>query len=316
MLHAAVRYNWSRPLPRRPPSTESPPPVWIDRLQNLTARLGSYPWWEVSVELILIWIVVYGLVRFVQGTRAAGVLKGLLLVLVVGTLAVRVMSADGSFQRLAFLFDRLLALFAIVMVVVFAPELRRALSRLGETQILRSGDPQRLGGIVSDVAQACAYLAKQRFGAIIVFERRIGLRGLIQGGTPLDAEVSTRLLQTIFFPGSALHDLAVIIRGTRAVAASVQLPLAEPSEMPDPQLGSRHRAAVGIARESDALVIVVSEETGYIRIAERGRLSKPYETEEDLAAELRRRLHVHAPAGGDDAGGEDDAAAGEGAEDA
>lgn len=266
--------------------------MWIERLHNLVTRITSYPWWEVAVEFSLICIVVYGLVRFVQGTRAAGVLKGLLLILVVGTLAVRVMSAGDSFARLAFLFDRLLALFAIVMVVVFAPELRRALSRLGETQIIRSTDTQRLGGVVTDIAQACTYLAKQRFGALIVLERRVGLRGLIQGGTTLDAEVSTPLLQTIFFPGSALHDLAVIIRGTRAVAAGVQLPLAEPSEMPDPQLGSRHRAAVGIARESDAIVVVVSEETGFVRLAERGRLSKPYDNEEELAAELRRRLRV------------------------
>lgn len=283
--------------------------MWIERLHNLVTRITSYPWWEIAVEFILIWIVVYGLVRFVQGTRAAGVLKGLLLVLVVGTLAVRVMSAGDSFTRLAFLFDRLLALFAIVMVVVFAPELRRALSRLGETQIIRSADTQRLGGVVSDIAQACTYLAKQRFGALIVLERRVGLRGLIQGGTTLDAEVSTRLLQTIFFPGSALHDLAVIIRGTRAVAAGVQLPLAEPSEMPDPQLGSRHRAAVGIARESDAIVVVVSEETGFIRLAERGRLSKPYDNEEELAAELRRRLRVQPardPETEDEADGEPD----------
>lgn len=283
--------------------------MWIERLHNLVTRITSYPWWEIAVEFILIWIVVYGLVRFVQGTRAAGVLKGLLLVLVVGTLAVRVMSAGDSFTRLAFLFDRLLALFAIVMVVVFAPELRRALSRLGETQIIRSADTQRLGGVVSDIAQACTYLAKQRFGALIVLERRVGLRGLIQGGTTLDAEVSTRLLQTIFFPGSALHDLAVIIRGTRAVAAGVQLPLAEPSEMPDPQLGSRHRAAVGIARESDAIVVVVSEETGFIRLAERGRLSKPYDNEEELAAELRRRLRVQPardPEPEDEADGEPD----------
>ncbi len=283
--------------------------MWIERLHNLVTRITSYPWWEIAVEFILIWIVVYGLVRFVQGTRAAGVLKGLLLVLVVGTLAVRVMSAGDSFTRLAFLFDRLLALFAIVMVVVFAPELRRALSRLGETQIIRSADTQRLGGVVSDIAQACTYLAKQRFGALIVLERRVGLRGLIQGGTTLDAEVSTRLLQTIFFPGSALHDLAVIIRGTRAVAAGVQLPLAEPSEMPDPQLGSRHRAAVGIARESDAIVVVVSEETGFIRLAERGRLSKPYDNEEELAVELRRRLRVQPardPEPEDEAAGEPD----------
>lgn len=256
-------------------------------------RLGSYGWWEIGLELILIWVVVYALVRFVQGTRAAGVLKGLLLVLVIGTLSVRLISAGDSFQRLAFLFDRLLALFAIVMVVVFAPELRRVFSRLGEAQLLRSGRFGSLGGSVDDIAAACGYLARQRFGAIIVLERNVGLRGLTQGGTPLDAVVSTRLLQTIFFPGSALHDLAVIIRGNRVVAAGVQLPLADPNEMPDPLLGSRHRAAVGLTKESDAIVVVVSEESGLVRLSERGRLSRSF-NEEELGEELRRRVGASA----------------------
>jgi len=263
--------------------------VILDRLRDLIERLGSYPLWEIGLELVLIWIVVFALVRFIQGTRAAGVLKGLLFVLVIGTLVVRLMSAGDSFQRLAFLFDRLLALFAIVMVVVFAPELRRAFSRLGEAQIVRSGETAKLGGVVEDIVAACIYLGRQRFGALIVLERRVGLRGLIQGGTNLDAVVSTQLLQTIFFPGSALHDLAVIVRGQRVVAAGVQLPLAEPADMPDPSLGSRHRAAVGLSKETDALVLVVSEETGKMRISERGRLSRAY-AEDELADELRRRL--------------------------
>ena len=263
----------------------------LDRLQDLIDRVISYPLWEIGLELVLIWIVVFALVRFIQGTRAAGVLKGLLFVLVIGTLVVRLMSAGDSFQRLAFLFDRLAALFAIVMVVVFAPELRRAFSRLGEAQLMGSADTASLGGVVGDIAAAAVYLGRQRFGALIVLERRVGLRGLIQGGTTLDAQVSTGLLQTIFFPGSALHDLAVIVRGDRVVAAGVQLPLADPAEMPDPMLGSRHRAAVGLSKETDALVVIVSEETGMLRISERGRLSRAYE-EDELAGELRRRLQV------------------------
>jgi len=261
----------------------------FDRLSDLLERLGSYPVWEIGTELLLIWIVVFALVRFIQGTRAAGVLKGLLLVLVICTLTVRLMSAGDSFQRLAFLFDRLLAFFAIVMVVVFAPELRRAFSRLGEARLGGTGGARSLGSVVDHVAEASIYLSRQRFGALIVLERRVGLRGLIQGGTTLDSEVSTPLLQTIFFPGSALHDLAVIIRGKRVVAAGVQLPLADAADMPDPMLGSRHRAAVGLSKETDSLVVIVSEETGAMRISERGRLSRAYQ-EDELAGEIRRRL--------------------------
>src|SRR6185369_12086858 len=108
-----------------------------------------------------------------------------------------------------------------------------------------------------------------RFGALIVLERQVGLAGVAEGGTVLNADLSARLLQTIFFPGSALHDLAVIVRGKTIQAAGVQLPLAEPADMPDASLGSRHRAAVGITKECDSIAVVVSEETGSIRLADR-----------------------------------------------
>jgi diadenylate cyclase len=122
-----------------------------------------------------------------------------------------------------------------------------------------------------------------------VIERQVGLRGLVEGGTVLDADLNSRLLQTIFFPGTALHDLAVVIRGRVVHAAGVQLPLADPADIPDRSLGARHRAAVGVTKECDAVVVVVSEETGGIRLAERGRLSNPLSLDE-LRAELSRRL--------------------------
>lgn len=259
----------------------------MQSLQDLVQRLRAYSPWEVAVELILIWIVVYLIVRFVQGTRAAGALKGLFVVLVIGTIAARFAGASG-FQRLGFLYDRFLALVAVALIVIFQPELRRALVRLGEAGFLR-GTPKEIAYVTREVAEACRYLSRAKFGALIVLERQVGLAGLVEEGTPLNAELSARLLQTIFFPGSALHDLAVVIKGRVIRAASVQLPLAEPGEMPDPSLGSRHRAAVGLTRECDALVVVVSEETGTIRLAERGQLTPPLSPEE-LEKELARRL--------------------------
>lgn len=262
----------------------------LDRIEVLLTRLATYSLPEVLLELAIIWIVVFALVRFIQGTRAAGAVKGLLLILAVATAAVRVLGGESSFERVAYLYDRVLALVAIGLVVIFQPELRRLLIRLGEARLFRAS-PGELAARVDEVASACAYLSKARFGAIIALERTSGLRGLVEGGTPMDAELSARLLQTIFFPGSALHDLAVVVRGQRIVAAGVQLPLAEPEDMPDPSLGSRHRAAVGLTKDSDALVVVVSEETGAIRVAEGGRLSRAY-TGDDLAGELRSRLGV------------------------
>ena len=260
----------------------------FNRLQGFLERLSSYPWWEVAIELAIIWVVVYAIVRFVQGTRAAGALKGLLLVLLVGTVMARVIGGGGAFERLTYLYDRVLGFVAIALLVVFQPELRRALIRLGEARWW--GGPGAAGSdIASEIAEACGYLAKARFGAIIVLERRIGLKTLTEGGTTLNADLTARLLQSLFYPGSALHDLAVIVQGGRVHSAGVQLPLADPSEMPDPELGSRHRAAVGVTKESDALVVVVSEETGAIRLAERGRLSKPYPAEE-LRDVLRVKL--------------------------
>lgn len=240
------------------------------------------------MELLFIWVVVYAIVRFVQGTRAAGAIKGVLVVIVSLTVVARFLGQDNTFQRLTFLYDRMLAFVAIGLIVIFQPELRRAVVRLGETSFFRS-TPKDIVYIVDEICEAASYLSRSKFGAIMVIERQIGLSGLVEGGSILNAELNSRLLQTIFFPGSALHDLAVIIKGRVIHSAGVQLPLAEPADMPDPSLGSRHRAAVGVSKECDAIVVVVSEETGRVRIAERGRLSQGMSAAE-LRVELAARL--------------------------
>lgn len=260
-----------------------------DRFESIVTRLSTYSRVEVALELFVIGVVVFAVLRFVQGTRAAGALKGLLLLLLFTTIASRFIGGSESFQRLGLLYDKFLALFAVALVVIFQPELRRALVRLGETPFLR-GTPKDIKFVVGEIITATTYLARAKFGAIIAIERQIGVSGIVEGGTILNAELSARLLQTIFFPGSALHDLAVIIRGRSIYAAGSQLPLAEPSDMPEEGLGSRHRAAVGLSKECDAVVVVVSEETGSIRIAERGRLSDRL-TPVELRAELEGRLN-------------------------
>lgn len=262
----------------------------FDRLHGLLDRLTSYPLWEVGVELLLIGLVVFVVTRFVKGTRAAGALKGMFVILLLATLVARVFGGGETFQRLAFLYDRFLAVVAIGLLIIFQPELRRALIRLGESGFFRSGSPQ-VTEAVDAIADAAAYLSKSRFGAIFVIQRQTNLDSIVEGGTVLDAALTSQLLKTIFFPGTALHDLAVVIRGSVVHAAGVQLPLADPSDMPDATLGSRHRAAVGLTKESDALVTIVSEETGHIRIAEHGRLSEPM-ARDDLSSELLRRLHL------------------------
>lgn len=256
--------------------------------------MAAYPPWQVAVELLVIWVFVYLVARFVQGTRAAGALKGVLAVLVLLAILSRVVGQGEAFQRLSFLIDRFLALAAIALIVIFQPELRRAAVRIGEAPFLRS-TPKDVQLVVDEIVKAAAYLSRQKFGAIVAIERQVGLKGVVEGGTVLNADLSARLLQTIFFPGSALHDLAVIVRGKSVYAAGAQLPLADPGDMPDPTLGSRHRAAVGLSRECDAVVVIVSEETGAIRLAERGRLSSPM-SDETLREELKARLGKALPA--------------------
>lgn len=257
------------------------------RIEDLVNRLSSYALWEVLVELALIWVIVYAALRFLKGTRAARAIKGLIVVLVLGTLVARVMGGD-TLARLAYLYDRLLAVIALALVVIFQPELRRALIRLGETRLIGSSK-HGAEFVAAELAPACVFLSKAKFGAIIVIERRVGLKSIIEGGAAIDAELSGALVQTIFHPGSALHDLAVVVKGDRIQSAGVQLPMVSASEFDDASLGSRHRAAVGVTKETDALVLVVSEETGDIRFAERGELIGPIERDE-LEGMIRARL--------------------------
>lgn len=242
---------------------------------------------EILLELAVIWLCVYGVLRFLRGTRGAGVIKGFLLVAVALTMLIRVFGdATDGFSRLRFLFDRVFNLLAILLVVVFQPELRAAMSRLGRTSFFGTRRAQA-AGLAEEISDAAKFLSRNRFGALVVIERQVGV-GDLEGGTELDAKVSATLLQSIFWPNSPLHDLAVVIRNGRVWGAGVQLPLAEEGSVPS-TLGARHRAAAGVTADNDCIAVVVSEENGGIRIAESGRLSEPLSADE-LREELVQRL--------------------------
>lgn len=267
-----------------------------DRLGQLVGRLADYPWWEVGVELAILWVLVFIGYRFVRGTRAAGALKGLILLLILSTLAVRIVDQLGLFSRLTVLYQYFIGLMALVLIVTFGPELRRALMRLGETSFFRQSNAN-LGPVIEAIVQSCELLSKNKFGAIIAIEQNVGLRETIEAGRALNADVSSHLLNTIFWPNSPLHDMGVVIRGDKIIAAGVQFPLADPADMPAQHLGTRHRAAVGLARQSDALIVVVSEETGAISLAE-GREFRRWLTPESLRRQLTERLGQAAAADG------------------
>jgi diadenylate cyclase len=261
-------------------------------LGNPIQLLRSYPLLEIILELAVIWVCVYVVFRFLRGTRGAGVIKGFAILLVLVTLLTRVLGHNSdAFARLNFIYERFLGLAAIMLIVVFQPELRTALIRLSTPRQFRASKAH--SKVVSAVTEAAQFLSKNQFGAIIAIEREVQLGGLTETGQPMDAMISARLLETVFWPNSPLHDLGVVIRGERIVAAGVQFPLAEEGTLPV-NVGSRHRAAVGITMESDAVVVIVSEETGKISLAERGRIEFNIPRDE-IAAELARRLQAPPP---------------------
>jgi diadenylate cyclase len=240
-------------------------------LRNLEQIIRGYEPWQILIELIVIWVCVYLIFRFLKGTRGAGVIKGIAILLLIGTLGFRVLGqGSDAFARLNFIYDRFLGLLAILLIVVFQPELRQAMIRIGHAWTFRASR-SAMQTVVEAVDEAVGFLSKSQFGALIAIERGARLGGLIETGTPVDAVISARLLESIFWPNSPLHDLGVIVRGNRVLAASVQFPLAEVGHL-GAEFGSRHRAAAGLSQEADCVVVIVSEETGAISIAEHGRL--------------------------------------------
>lgn len=283
-------------------------------IENYFARIGQYSLWIVLLELLLIGAVVYLVIEFLRGTRGARLIKGTALFLVIAYVVI--LLSGETLRRVAFLYERVLVLAALAIIVVFQPELRRALIRLGEARLFRTqGNPLR--PTVDALCRAAAYCSKNRIGALIAIERDVGLGGLIENGTILNANLTPELLNTIFWPGSMLHDMGVVVRNGKLSAAGVQFPLAEGEEQDiSPELGARHRAALGLSQETDAVIVVVSEETGTISVAEKGRFIRNLTVEglEALLMESLARQNLSLPglrgAGGTGRGGSVAAAGG------
>src|SRR5438105_4515046 len=259
---------------------------------NLRRFLVGYPPWRVAIELLLIGIVVWWVVRFLRGTRGARLLKGIAVVLVVLYLIVSIVAARLELYRIVYLYDLFLKGASIAVLIVFQPELRRAIMRLGETRLFR-GFSSQVHEEIEELVESATFLSRRKIGALIAIERETGLGGIAESGTHINAELSAPLLNTIFWPNSPLHDLGVIIANGRIAYAGVQFPLAEEGTL-ERELGSRHRAAVGLSNESDAVVMVVSEETGDVSIAERGTLLRKLTPDalRGLLAELLGRGEV------------------------
>jgi diadenylate cyclase len=256
----------------------------VDTFVDYFNRVLHYQWWIVLVELLLIGLVVWWVVDFLEGTRGERLFRGVIFILVAGVLILNLLVQRLPFDRLQYLYKGFLIAVLIVAVAGFQPEIRRVLIQIGQPRIW-TGSSHQLSRTVEELVTAATELSAARIGAIIVMERQVALGEFVETGVRLDARVTAELLKTIFYPGTPLHDMAVVIRGDRIVAASVQLPLAEAGTTQGVELGSRHRAAVGITVGSDALCLVVSEETGAISVAHNGELTRNV-TESQVRAHL------------------------------
>lgn len=220
------------------------------------------------VDILLVTTIIYGLLVLIRGTRAVSLLRGLLVL----ALFFLGLSTFIDLPAFSWLVRNILPALLIAIPVIFQPELRRALEQLGRTgRVMRLFRRNRESKAVSAVARACLRLSQRRHGALIVFEQDTGLQEYVDTGILLNAEPSQDLLLTIFNKHTELHDGAVIVRGETVVAAACVMPLST-SSLSDRQMGLRHRAALGISEVSDAVAVVVSEETGQVAIAHNGRI--------------------------------------------
>ncbi|HSR87422.1 MAG TPA: diadenylate cyclase CdaA [Pontiella sp.] len=244
---------------------------WIDAFE-----LPDVSGW---IEILILATMLYFVFRLIKGTRGSAILSGLIMLF--GILFA--ITSLSHLDVLNWLLSRLMLYISLAVVVIFQPEIRRVLARLGR-QPWRSNGMSSQMSLVEPIMQAVSILSKRKIGALIAIEREIGTRAIQDTGTRMHSSVSAELLATIFFPHTPLHDGGVIISGDSICAAGCLFPLSQKEEL-SKTLGTRHRAAIGITEETDAIVVLVSEETGAISIAYNGKLRRGLEEER-----LRRML--------------------------
>ncbi|PMP63015.1 MAG: TIGR00159 family protein [Sulfurihydrogenibium sp.] len=239
------------------------------------------------IDILLVSVILYYLLKFLAGTRGWQILIGLLLLLSVWMLA-KILHLN----TLEWIFENLWSIGIFLVFVIFQPELRRGLAKLGEKGIFRFLSPTNKK-VVDEVIRACLFMAERKIGSLIVFERNVDLTNYIEGQVKIDSEVSSELLITIFTPQTPLHDGAVIIKEGKIAFARCFLPLTISTDVPS-NIGTRHRAAIGISEETDAVAIVVSEERGEISISVDGKLYRNLDTL-GIRKKLYKLLEIEKP---------------------
>ncbi|OGX12244.1 MAG: TIGR00159 family protein [Omnitrophica bacterium RIFOXYB12_FULL_50_7] len=227
--------------------------------------------WRPVIEILFIWVLIYSVIRFFQGTRAMQVLLGL-IILVVIFLGAKLLELNS----IIWVLSKVFAVGVVAFLIIFQPEMRRVLARIGTT--MSSGFLSK-GGTIDEVIRACDHMSRHRTGALIALERDVGLKSYIESGMMIDAKISAELLLSLFDPHTPTHDGAIIITGDRIASCGSLFPLTQMTTLPT-SVGTRHRAAIGLTEENDAVCIVVSEETGNISISVFGKLTKALDLED------------------------------------
>lgn len=244
---------------------------------ELVAVLGRVgPVYEV-IDVVAVAFILYQLLRLVRGTQATQLIVGLVVLGIIGMVATQL-----HLIVLGWLFQNAAPFAVLAIVILFQPELRRALDQVGRIghlgRPLSAFNPQLFNRSIAEAIRAAERLAARRIGALIAFEREVGLEDYASTGVRINGDLSSEFLLSLFFPNSPLHDGAVIVRGNTILAAGCLLPLADEATVRD-RLGTRHRAAIGLSLASDAMILVVSEETGAISVVENGRITRNLDPE-------------------------------------
>ncbi|HEY8761513.1 MAG TPA: diadenylate cyclase CdaA [Candidatus Dormibacteraeota bacterium] len=244
----------------------------LNLLGSVEGAVQKVGWIEV-IDVLIVAVILYQLLKLVRGTRAAELIVGIVLLSLVGVIA-----STLNLILLSWLFRNAAPFVVIAVIVLFQPELRRALDQVGRLSHLNlqlsQFNPQAFNRGVAEAIRAAERLSARKTGALIVFEREVGLEDYATTGVRINGELTAEFLQTIFFPNSPLHDGAVLVRGNVIVAAGCLLPMPEERTRAAERLGTRHRAAIGLSQVSDAIVLVVSEETGSISVVEDGKINR------------------------------------------
>lgn len=236
--------------------------------------------WIDAMDVLIVAFAVYQLLLMFRGTKALQMLVGVALVYLASRVALK-----GGLLTVNWVLQNLLGVWFLMIIILFQPELRRALATFGlRSRLLRAFVRHEEAHMIDEIVRTASSLAGKKIGAIIVLEREMKLAEYVDSGVPIDARLSRRLLESIFYPSSPLHDGAVVIQGGRVAAASCYLPLTLTPDVSE-ELGTRHRAAIGLTEETDAIVIVVSEETGSVSLVRGGIISQGLD-----ATALRRLL--------------------------